>query len=94
VITFEAPNGAPADTWYQIVWREESASDWQYSGKASMYNETVQDQTHTVTLPISKDNVFFGVRSCDSKSHCSAAVAPAAEAGRRPNGIPGRASPN
>lgn len=94
VITFEAPNGAPADTWYQIVWREESASDWQYSGKASMYNETVQGQSHTVTLPISKDNVFFGVRSCDSKGHCSAAVAPAAEAGRRPNGAPGRTSPN
>ena len=26
-----------------------------------------------------KDNVFFGVRSCDSKGHCSAAVAPVPE---------------
>ena len=31
------------------------------------------------TLPISKDNVFFGVRACDTAGHCSPAAAPAPE---------------
>jgi hypothetical protein len=79
VLRFEAPEGAPADTAYQIVWRETDASDWQYGGKASAYKETVTGLDHTVTVPISKDNVFFGVRSCDAKGHCSAAVAPLPE---------------
>lgn len=76
VITFTAPDGAPADTWYQVVWRETDASDWQYGANASNYNDKVDGTTHTITVPISKDNVFFGIRSCDSKGHCSAAVAP------------------
>lgn len=76
VIDFDAPDGAPADTWYQLVWRETTAANWQYGGKASLYQERVDGAKHTVTVPISKDNVFFGVRSCDAKEHCSAAVAP------------------
>jgi hypothetical protein len=76
VIDFDAPDGAPADTWYQLVWRETTAANWQYGGKASFYQERVDGAKHTVTVPISKDNVFFGVRSCDAKEHCSAAVAP------------------
>jgi Peptidase family M28 len=81
--TFQAPDGAPADTWYEIVWRETGASDWQYSGKAADYKESVQGDNHTVTVPVSKDNVFFGVRSCDSKGHCSAAIAPVPEVATR-----------
>lgn len=76
VIVWEAPDGAPADTWYQVVWRETTAADWQYGGKAASYGETVTGMDHTVTVPISKDNVLFGVRACDGKSHCSAAVLP------------------
>ncbi len=76
VLKFQAPDGAPVGTWYQIVWRETDASDWQYGGKASDFKESVAGDEHTVTLPISKDNVFFGVRSCDIKGQCSAAAAP------------------
>ena len=76
VLKFQAPDGAPVGTWYQIVWRETDASDWQYGGKASEFKESVAGDEHTVTLPISKDNVFFGVRSCDIKGQCSAAAAP------------------
>jgi hypothetical protein len=76
VIDFDAPDGAPPDTWYQLVWRETAAANWQYGGKASVYQERVEGAKHTVTVPISKDNVFFGVRSCDAREHCSAAVAP------------------
>src|SRR5258708_28110121 len=37
----------------------------------------VEGAVHTITVPISNDNVYFGIRSCDTKRHCSAAVAPA-----------------
>jgi hypothetical protein len=76
VLKFQAPDGAPADTWYQIVWRETEASDWQYAGRASAFQQATAGADHTVTLPISKDNVYFGVRSCNPKGQCSAAVIP------------------
>jgi hypothetical protein len=79
VMKFTAPDGAPADTWYQVVWRETDASDWQYGANASKYDDVVEGDAHTITVPISKDNVFFGIRSCDAKGYCSAAVAPSPE---------------
>jgi hypothetical protein len=53
---------------YEVVWRETTASDWQHSlavGKVS-----------TVTVDLSKDNVFFGVRAIDSTGHRSPVAAP------------------
>jgi hypothetical protein len=79
VLKWEAPDGAPEGAWYQIVWRETNASDWQYAGRASKYNETVSGAEHTVSVSISKDNVFFGVRSCDAKAHCGPAAIPVPE---------------
>lgn len=79
IIGWEAPDGAPVDTWYQVVWRETAAVDWQYAGKATAYGETVTGADHTVTVPVSKDNVLFGIRACDAKGHCSAAVLPLPE---------------
>jgi hypothetical protein len=65
------------------VWRETDASDWQYGAKSSLYAEKIEGDVHNITVPISKDNVFFGIRSCDLKGHCSAAVAPAPEVATR-----------
>lgn len=76
ILKFEAPNGAPQGTWFQIVWRETSASDWQYAGKATSYAEKTEGSTHTVSLPVSKDNVLFGVRACTRVGVCSPAAAP------------------
>ena len=76
IMVWAAPDGAPVDTWYQVVWRETAAADWQYGGNAASYGETVTGVDHTVTVPISKDNVLFGIRACDAKGHCSAAVLP------------------
>jgi len=67
-LTWEAPEGAPAGTQYEVVWRETAASQWQESKSAG----TVL----TITLPVSKDNVFFGVRSLDAAGHRSIAVPP------------------
>jgi len=67
------PEGAPADTRYELVWRQTTAPDWQYV-------QTVRPRqpgaAMTITVPISKDNVVFGVRAVDAASHRSIAVAP------------------
>jgi hypothetical protein len=83
VMKFTVPDGAPADTHYQVLWRETDASDWQYVGEAAKYDDKAEGTSHTLTVPISKDNVYFGIRSCDNKSHCSAAVAPTPEIPQR-----------
>jgi len=70
---WEAPEGTPANSHYELLWRETTSPDWQYV-------QTVQPQppgsTLSVTVPISKDNVVFGVRSVDAAGHRSPAVAP------------------
>ena len=67
-LAWDAPAGAPAGTRYQIVWRDTAAPDWQFS-------HTVENGTHA-TLPVSKDNVIFGVRSVDAAGHRSPAAFP------------------
>jgi hypothetical protein len=79
-LKWDPPAAAPDSIHYQIVWRETAASDWQFATDASKYG--AGPGRNSVTLPISKDNVFFGVRACDTAGHCSQAVAPVPE--RRP----------
>ena len=53
---------------YEVVWRETTAPDWTHSlavGKVA-----------TVTIDLSKDNVFFGVRAIDARGHRSPAAPP------------------
>ena len=70
--------GAPEGTAYEIVWRELAAPDWQRSSTAGDQLRAA-DGTYSITLPISKDNVIFGIRSVDSAGHRSVAVAPVPE---------------
>lgn len=67
-LTWEAPEGAPVGTQYEVVWRETAAAEWQEAKSAGA--------ALTLTLPVSKDNVFFGVRSVDAAGHRSIAVPP------------------
>ncbi len=79
-LKWDAPAAAGPDVRYQILWRETSATDWQFEGDAARYSAAPPSgATCTATLPISKDNVFFGVRACDAAGHCSQAVAPVPE---------------
>ena len=72
---WQAPLSAGADVHYQIVWRETAMPDWQYFVDAKKYQDAGADgKGLSATLPVSKDNVFFGVRACDAKEHCSQAV--------------------
>jgi Zn-dependent M28 family amino/carboxypeptidase len=53
---------------YEVLWRETTAPDWEHVVKVGKVN--------TVTLDLSKDNVFFGVRAVSSDGHRSPAAAP------------------
>ena len=87
-LRWDPPSAASGPVGYQIVWRETAASDWQYSTDAGKYGtdlgHTTTRESNSATLPISKDNVFFAVRACDSAGHCSQAVAPMPERPAQP----------
>lgn len=68
-LNWEAPEGAPAGTRYELVWRDTNAGQWQHSEAAT--SET------TITVPISKDNVIFGVRSIDTATGVASPAAAA-----------------
>jgi hypothetical protein len=72
ILKWDAPLSAAGDVKYQIVWRETTVSDWQFAADATKYPGTGE---RTARLPVSKDNVFFGVRACTA-SACSQAVPP------------------
>ncbi len=63
--------GAPAGTRYQILWRELAAPDWEFAVDADKFGTD-----GTATLPVSKDNVIFGIRALDAAGHASYAVVP------------------
>ena len=64
--------GAQSGTAYEVVWRETTAAQWQRS-------LAVKAGERSVTLPVSKDNVIFGVRAVDAAAHRSVAVVPMPE---------------
>jgi hypothetical protein len=68
VISWKAAAGAPAGTTYEVVWRPTAAPAWT--------NVKSAGSELTIKLPISKDNVVFGVRSVDAAGHRSPAVVP------------------
>ena len=55
---------------YEVVWRELGAPQWQ---------RVVSATGTRATLPVSKDNVIFGVRAVDAMGHRSPAVVPLPE---------------
>ncbi len=70
-LTWQPGTGTPANTRYQILWRELAATDWQYGADAGKFG-----QAGSATLPVSKDNVVFGIRAVDAQGHASVAVVP------------------
>jgi len=67
--TLRWTRGTEADlAGYEVLWRETTAPDWQHVIAAG--------DVSTVTIDLSKDNVFFGVRAVDRDGHRSPAAAP------------------
>jgi hypothetical protein len=69
-LAWDASAFAPPGTSYEVVWRDTTDPVWTHS-------RDVGPETH-VTLDVSKDNVFFGVRALDAAGHRSLPVAPVA----------------
>ena len=67
-LTWEPSVGAAA---FEVVWRSTNAADWEYV-------QTISNGTRA-TLPVSKDNVIFGVRAVDAAGHRSLPVIPEPE---------------
>jgi hypothetical protein len=72
-LEWETPLGAAANISYELLWRETTALDWQF---VQAIAPRAEGTTITVTVPISKDNVVFGVRAVDAAGHRSLVVVP------------------
>jgi len=71
-LTWKPPAGERV-AHYEVLWRETAAPEWQYMKTVP---PQAGDGPMTVTLPISKDNVIFGVRSVDAGGHRSLVETP------------------
>jgi hypothetical protein len=69
-LRWEAPQDSDLLAGYEIVWRDTTAGLWQHASNVGKVTE--------VTVPLSKDNVYFGVRSVDSRGFRSPVVFPLA----------------
>lgn len=71
-LTWDPPVGG-GEAHYEVLWRETTAPDWQYVKDVP----SAPDNGHvSVSLPISKDNVIFGIRAVDAKGHRGLVVVP------------------
>jgi len=73
ILEWDPPESSAGPVKYEIVWRETAANDWEFSADAAKYPGTAPNSAR---VPVSKDNVFFGVRACTAAGICSQAVAP------------------
>ncbi len=71
-LTWQPPSG-DAVAHYEVLWRQTTAPEWQYEKSVEPADGGAPV---TVTLPISKDNVVFGVCAVDAKGHRSLVVVP------------------
>jgi len=62
------PGSDPDIAGYQVLWRETTAPDWTHVIDVGLVS--------SVTVDLSKDNVFFGVRAVDRDGHRSPTAAP------------------
>lgn len=58
---------------YELLWRDTIAFDWQFGQSIP---PAAGGAAVTLTVPVSKDNVIFGVRAVDAAGHRSLVVAP------------------
>lgn len=67
-LTWDPPAGMPATATYEVVWRATTDATWTMAESAGAAT--------SMTLPISKDNLIFAVRTVDGAGHRSIAVLP------------------
>lgn len=69
---WEPPAGGPPAR-YEVLWRETTAPDWEYAKTVPASRDS---GPMVIDLPVSKDNVVFGVRAVDTAGHRSLVVVP------------------
>jgi hypothetical protein len=79
-LRWEKPAGFPAGATFEVVYRDTYQPDWT--------DVIAVGDVTTTAIPLSKDNVIFGIRSVDAAGHRSAAVYPVAPPRRA---VPGTA---
>jgi len=62
---------SPRTAGYEILWRDTTAPEWEHAQRVGNVTQT--------TVPVSKDNVIFAVRSVDNENHRSLPVVPVPE---------------
>ncbi len=90
-IEWEQAPGTPEGTHYEVVWRPLAAPDWMRSIAAEKlagvpegkFASTAEGH-YSVTIPVSKDNVIFGIRAVGAKGHRSPVVVPWPAVPQRP----------
>ncbi len=70
-LKWEAAPGAVAK--YEVVWRETDQPEWQYVQEVK---PGTTGAPISITVPVSKDNVVFGVRAVDAAGHRGLTVVP------------------
>jgi hypothetical protein len=78
---WDSPAGFPAKASYEVVWRPTDEPNWTTFVNAG--------RATTIKLPVSKDNVVFGVRSVDPAGHRSIAVFPTSVRAPSATPVPG-----
>jgi hypothetical protein len=58
---------------YDLLWRDTIAFDWQY---VKAIPPPASGAAVDITVPVSKDNVVFGIRAVDATGHRGLVVAP------------------
>jgi hypothetical protein len=58
---------------YEVLWRETTAPEWEYMDRVA---SPPPGGSVAITVPVSKDNVAFGVRAVDETGHRGLAVVP------------------
>lgn len=72
-LTWEAPAGESPGVHDEVLWRQTTSPAWQFM---QVVQAPEGSTPASVTLPISKDNVIFGVRAVDAAGHRSLVVVP------------------
>jgi len=83
-LRWEAPAGGAVGH-FEVLWRQTTSPDWQFVrivpaagpfASGGQAQSGTQAQPITVTVPVSKDNVVFGVRAVDAAGHRGLVVVP------------------
>jgi hypothetical protein len=75
-LRWTAGAGSQEGTRYEVLWRPLAAANWERSTSSGIHAPDTAGGQYTVTLPISKDNVIFGVRAVNAVGQPSPAVVP------------------